>query len=148
MRSDRIGGLADIAKILEHAAGIGEGRVFGDRLVRKPVGNMLGERDGAAADEQYAIEFHPEPELPAGLCKNLFDDFTLGGLDQVLHVMITALQANELFLDGLRNQLLAQGLEVEARLDTIGKALYFTFNMPHCNEPDEACRMPCSFTTT
>ena len=107
LRSDRIGGLADIAKILEHAAGIGEGRVFGDRLVREPVGNVLGECDGAAADEQNAIEFHSESELPAGFRKNLLDDFTLGRLNQVLYVVIVTLQANGILFDGLGNQLLA-----------------------------------------
>ena len=46
MRSGGIGGLADVAQVLEHPPRIGEGGVRCDRLIRKPVPDIVGERDG------------------------------------------------------------------------------------------------------
>ena len=62
MRSGRIGGLADIAQVLQHAAGIGEGRMLGNGLMREPVGDVLGQGQGPAPHEQDAIQFHAETE--------------------------------------------------------------------------------------
>ena len=89
--SGHIGSLADITQILEHAAGIGEGRVFGDRLMREPVGNVLCQGNGATADEQNTIQFYTQAKLTTGLCMELLDDLALAGLNQGRHIMIFAL---------------------------------------------------------
>ena len=55
---------------------------------------------------------------------NALDDLAHGGLDQFRHVMVLALQAHDLVLDRVGNELLTQALQIEACLDAIGHLMF------------------------
>ena len=59
---------------------------------------------------------------------NAFDDLALGSLDQICDVMVLALQAHGLVLDGVGDQRFAQALQIEACLDAIG---HLVFHVQH-----------------
>ena len=64
--SGRIGGFANIAQVFQHAAGVGEGRMLGDDLVRETSWRYPRPGPPFPTDEQDAIELDAETQLPAG----------------------------------------------------------------------------------
>ena len=61
--------------------------MFGDGLIRKPIGDMFYQRNGSTTDEQHPVQLYAQAELSAGFRIEPFDQLALGGIDQFRDIL-------------------------------------------------------------